>query len=103
MEHKRGDSFDYTTTLPETFPDGYFVGWSVSAQVRAAGSGALIAQLACSWEDAATTRSMRLLAVDTTSWPVGLAHFDIQFRRASDGYVLSTATEPLNVTRDCTQ
>lgn len=103
MEHKRGDTFDFTTAIPDTFPDGYFVGWTVAAQVRNAASGALISTLDTSWLNAATTRNLRLLKIDTKAWPVGKVEFDVQFTRTSDGYVISTSTEQFNVIKDCTQ
>jgi hypothetical protein len=114
MEHKRGDTFDYVATIPDTFADGYFVGWDVTAQIRKAASGPLaqlsapvdgelVAQLDVTWTDAATTRQLRLLKVDTKAWPVGPLEFDVQFRRADDGYTLSTATEKLVVIKDVTQ
>lgn len=103
MEHKRGDSFSYTTTIPDTYPDGYFVGWSVSAQVRNPTNGALIADLECTWADASTTRNLTLLKIDTLTWPVGSAEFDVQFKRQSDGFVTSTETQPFTILKDCTK
>lgn len=114
MEHKRGDTFDYVATIPDTFTDGYFVGWDVTAQVRKAASGPLaqlsapvdgelVAQLDVTWTDPATTRELRLLKIDTKDWPLVPLEFDVQFRRVSDGYTLSTATEKLVVIKDVTQ
>ena len=103
MEHKRGDSFDYVTTIPDTFADGHFVGWDVAAQLRDPSKGSLVAQLDVSWVDPATTRQLRLLKIDTKTWPVVPLEFDVQFTRTSDGYTLSTATEKLVVIKDVTQ
>lgn len=101
MEHKRGDSFDYVTTIPDTFVDGYFADWVVAAQVRDPSKGSLVAQLDVSWADPATTRTLRLLKIDTKTWPLGSYEFDIQFTRA-DGYTVSTSTEKLKITKDVT-
>ena len=103
MERKRGDSFDYVTTIPDTFADGYFAGWTVAAQVRDPVKGTLIAQLDTSWLNPVTTRQMRLLKIDTRAWPVGTLAFDVQFTRTSDSYVLSTATETMTIIKDVTQ
>lgn len=103
MEHKRGDTFDYTTTIPSTYADGYFVGWTVAAQVRNASSGSLVASLDTSWVNAATTRELRLLKIDTKAWPLGSLEFDVQFTRTSDGYVMSTETMKFSVLKDVTQ
>lgn len=103
MEHKRGDSFDYVTTIPDTFADGHFVGWDVAAQVRDPGKGSLVAELDVSWNDPATTRQLRLLKIDTKTWPAVPLEFDVQFVRTADGYTLSTATEKLVVIKDVTQ
>lgn len=103
MEHKRGDSFDYVTTVPDTFPDGYFAGWTVASQVRNPSSGALIANLEPSWVDPDTTRQLRLLKIDTSTWPVGKAEFDVQFTRTSDGFKASTVTAEFTIVKDVTK
>ena len=103
MEHKCGDTFDYVATIPSTFPDGHFAGWNVSAHVRNALSGVLIAELDVSWVDPDTTRTLRLLKIDTSAWAPCQALFDIQFTRTSDGYKLSTATKELTLLKDVTR
>jgi hypothetical protein len=103
MEHKRGDSFDYVTTIPNTFADGYFVGWTVASQLRNAKTNALVADLETSWNDPVTTRNLRLLKVDTKAWPLGQLEFDVQFTRTSDGYTLSTSTVLFTLVKDVTQ
>lgn len=103
MEHKRGDSFDYLATIPESYPDGFFTGWEVKAQVRDARSGALVADLDVQWGDPQTTRHVKLLKIDTSSWSLGQMEFDIQFRRASDGYTLSSSTVNFQVVKDVTK
>lgn len=98
---KQGDSFDQLVTIPADFADAHFVGWDVASQLKDS-DGAVIADLDVSWADPATTRTLRLLKIDTTAWPVGTAKFDVQFKRQSDNYVLSTSTARLKVTEDVT-
>lgn len=103
MEHKRGDSFDYTATVPGDFADGYFAGWTVTSQVRNAKTGVLVAELGATWTDPATTRALRLLALDTSAWTIGQMKFDVRLRRDSDGYTLSTSTVLFNLVEGVTQ
>lgn len=100
---KRGDSFDFINTIPDTFADGHFVGWTVSSEVRNPANGSLVAALDTSWVNAVTTRQLRLLKIDTKEWPLTTLEFDVQFVRSVDGYTLSTATSKLKVTKDCTE
>lgn len=97
---KQGDSFDQLVTIPADFADGHFVGWAVASQLKNA-EGAVIANLDVSWADAATTRTLRLLKIDTKAWPLGSYEFDVQFTRA-DGYTVSTSTAKLKITKDVT-
>ena len=103
MEHKRGDSFDYTATIPGDFADGYFVGWTVTSQVRNAKTGTLVAELSAAWTDPAKTRALRLLALDTSTWALAPMKFDVRLRRDSDGYTLSTSTVLFNLVEGVTQ
>lgn len=100
--HKRGDSFHRLASIPDTFADGYFVGWSVTSQIRTK-PGKLIADLACTWDDPTTTRTLSLKALDTTTWAVGPVEMDIQFVRAVDGFVLSTSTIAFEIVKDITR
>lgn len=102
INHKRGDSFDQIATIPVNFADGYFIGWAVTAQVRTQ-FGAILSDIICTWVDPLTTRMLNLKAIDTSAWAVGLAEFDVQFRRASDDYTISTETLQINVIKDVTQ
>jgi hypothetical protein len=101
--HKRGDSFDRLINIPSAFADGYFVGWTVSAQVRTAQYGAAIDDLVCTWIDPVKTRILSIKRLDTKLWPIGLAEMDVQFTRDSDGYTTSTSTLQFEVVRDVTQ
>ncbi len=102
MDHKRGDSFDYTAELPSSFADGYFSGWSLSSEVRRKSNNQLVSTLSASWVDPAKTRSIRLLALDTLSWPLEDMVFDVVLRRPSDGYRISTNTVSFSVVRGVT-
>lgn len=102
MEHKRGDSFDYYIDIPEDFEDGYFVGWKASAQLRDQATGVLIATFDVSWADPQTTRRLDIRKVNTRSWPVATAEFDVQFVRTSDGFTTSSNTVDLEIIKDVT-
>jgi hypothetical protein len=102
MEHKRGDTFDYSVTIPPTYPDGYFAGWAVACQIRDPRTGTLVADIAASWVDPATTRDLRLLKVDTSEWPLALLETDVQFTSPMDGYRMSTTTAQVSIVRDVT-
>lgn len=97
---KQGDSFDQLVTIPADFADAHFVGWDVASQLKDS-DGAVIADLDVSWADPATTRTLRLLKIDTKAWPLGQHEFDVQFTRA-DGYTVSTSTAKLKITKDVT-
>jgi hypothetical protein len=101
--HKRGDSLDLVVAVPARFADGYFTGYEVASQIRAQEGGAKVADLTCEWLDAATTRNLRLTCLDTTAWPVLPAEFDVQFKRTSDGFVISTTTQPMYIVKDVTR
>lgn len=103
LPQKRGDSFDRLANIPEAFADGHFVGWTITAQVRTAQYGKLLAELECTWVDPLTTRILSVKAIDTRNWIVGDAEMDIQFVRDSDGYTISTSTVVFNVVRDVTR
>lgn len=101
--HKRGDTFDYTAVIPSSFADGYFVGWTVTSQVRTDFQQNLLADIDCTWIDPVTTRTLSLKKMSTSNWTIGDADMDIQFVRNSDGYTLSTGTIAIQVVRDITQ
>ena len=102
MEHKRGSTFDYFVNIPSTFGEGEFVGWAVTAQIRSRPAGTLIADLEPEWANPVTTRRLNLKKIDTTTWVLGNAEFDIKFERASDGYTLTTNTVPIVIVKDVT-
>lgn len=100
--HKRGDSFDLLVTIPAQFADGYFVGHTVASQIRQP-DGTKVADLDCAWVDALTTRALRLTCLVTTAWPTGPAQFDVQFKRTSDNFVLSSTTAQILIAPDITR
>jgi hypothetical protein len=105
FRHKRGDTFLWLFVLPEgEYPDGFFDGWQVAAQIRTAkAKGKLIAELQPSWGDPAeATRILRLFAADTRLWPVGEHELDVQFTRTADGTIRSTETLVVEVVKDIT-
>ena len=99
---KQGDSFERLLPIPDSFVDGYFTDWVASSQLRSTEDGSVIAEFDVAWADPVTTRVLRLTEIDTTLWPLGTAEFDVQFKRVSDGFVLSTSTAKLKVTKDVT-
>lgn len=103
IQHKRGDTFDRLLVMPADFVDGYWLGWTVTAQIRTA-RGKLISDFVASWAaPAATTRTLRLFVADTQEWPLGDLEVDVQFVRTSDGTKRSTETLIVAVLRDVTQ
>jgi hypothetical protein len=101
MTHKQGDSFEHVIVLPDSIADGEMVGWNAASELRTS-QGALVDTLTASWPDDPTRRMVRLLALDTTDWPVGELIFDVQFTREIDGFVRSTETMVVTVVRDVT-
>jgi hypothetical protein len=103
IKFKRGDTFDQVLIFPEeTFPDGYFLGWTVTSEVRTA-TGRLVGELTPTWvAPEANTRSLRLVEMDTTTWPIGTHELDVQFVSPT-GFVRSTETLLVDVLRDVTQ
>lgn len=99
---KRGDSLSYIATIPVAdFADGFFAGWTCTAQIRTAQYFNLIADLEFAWVDPGTTRAFTLTKTDTTSWPIGAAALDVQFVRP-DGFTRSTTTLPVLIIHDIT-
>lgn len=96
FSHKRGDTFDYAGTL--TLPAGT---WTPTAQVRQGDT--LIADLTATLEDpSGGETAVRVVATDTTAWPLGTMRFDIQFDGVG-GQVISTDTVAFKVVADITR
>ena len=101
-QHKAGDSFSRSLEIPTDFANGYFTGWTVKSQIRTAATGLLVADVTTGWLDPATTRNMLLTVTDTSAWKPGLAEIDVQFKRTSDSFVMSTTTAQFVITSDVT-
>lgn len=102
MKHIRGDTFNYIATLPESIPDGYFVDYVPTCQIRDL-QDVLIADAVTTWVDPLTTRNVGLHVGTTSAWPIGQAVFDIQFKRASDGDTQSTWPRRFTIVADVTR
>lgn len=102
MKHKRGDTFNYIVTLPASIPDGYFLDYVPTCQIRDL-QDALIADVVTAWIDSVTTRNVSLHVSSTSAWPIGDAVFDIQFKRASDNDIQSTWTRRFAIVADVTR
>lgn len=102
-EVKKADTFDQIVPISDAFPEGAFTeGVTITAQIRTGKYNKFIADLNCSWVDPDTTRFLRLLCIDTSTWPVGDAAVDIQFVNDADGYTFSSETLPFLIVRDIT-
>jgi len=101
LEHKRGDSLSLMGEIPESYEDGFFVGWAVSSQIRTAQYYSLVDNLTVEWVDPLTSREFLLTKTDTSAWPVGNCVIDVQFVR-EDGFTKSTDTMQITVIRDVT-
>ena len=102
ITQKQGDSLDLLAAIPAQFADGFFIGWTVAAQLRFAKTDALVAVLDAQWTDPDTTRTLRLQCLDTGQWPIGRNDFDVQLVRP-DGYTTSTSTMTIFVVKDVTR
>jgi len=102
--HKTGRSFSFEFLVPEVdYPDGYFIGWTVSCQVRTLETGVKVADVVCTWDNPLTTRNLLLSVVDTEAWPLGVMEIDVKFRRTSDGLTETTNTAQFVVTPGVTR
>lgn len=75
----RGATFTCTAFLPDTLPDGFFLGWELRASVRKLNNNTnlgKIATLQVSWADPETTRQLLFYFKDTSAWPLGLAELN---------------------------
>jgi hypothetical protein len=108
--HIQGASFSKVVTIPLSLPDGYFVGWVPTSQIRFfrfhAGVqevGELIEDLSCVWADPLTTRTLLIQAVDTGLWPITRVCWDIRFTRESDDFKRSTNLTVFGIVKGATQ
>lgn len=90
---KRGSTFGFAMTIPDTIPDGTFASWKPMAQLRRArndSSSGLIADIAVFWGDPKTTRTLVFHHNVTERWPVGEAELDVLFLSAGGQTIRST-------------
>ena len=98
----RGDSFGFIGRIPESFADGYFVGWTLQCQVRNVSDG-LVADLLAQWVDPLTTRLFEVTDTAGTSlWPVGQLFFDLRMT-APDGSTKRTPVMLIQCERGVTR
>ena len=101
--HTRGDSFARLLTLPATFPNGYFTGWTLACQMRRQDES-LVDDLECEWVTPDTTRRIKVLKMDTTAWPAHeTLRYDVQLTRPLDGWTISIDSISLVMRRDETR
>lgn len=98
LELKAGFTFGHVLQIPVEYADGYFAaGWTPYAHAIDANTKAKLADLAPTWLNPVTTRSIQILNKDTASWPDKVL-VDVIFKRTSDGFVTGTETILVNVT-----
>lgn len=102
MEHKRGDTFDFVAIFPDTVPEGSFLDFVPTAQIRDF-ADRLVSNVECEWVDPLTTMSVSLHVSDTSQWRLGPVDMDIQLKRPSDGVVRSTSTLQFSIVEDVTR
>lgn len=99
---KQGATFDFTLTLPTTYPDGFFLGCTLQAQIRTP-TRKLIADLTPTWAaPAATTRFLRLYNNATEQWTVGVQELDARMVLSS-GEKFAIETQLVEILRSVTQ
>ena len=101
IPHLRGDTLSLVARIPSKFVDGFFVGSTVEAHVRAASGRQKVATMSVEWVDPVTTRHLYIRVDDTTTWPTGACRFDIQFTSPTGG-VISCDPIGIRVSRDIT-
>jgi hypothetical protein len=72
---------------PFGYPDGFFVGWSVTCQLINT-VGVVLDTIDATWLDVVTTRALKLEKVNTSAWALGEAAIQVTFTRNSDGFKL---------------
>lgn len=103
LELPRGASLDLLIRIPRVLADGFFVGWTVTSQLRGDKNSQFVAELEPEWTDPPTTRVLRLRnAAETSAWPVGEAWFDVRFESADEQQVIYTRAKQIYITRSIT-
>ena len=103
--HKKGDTWSLAAQADvrdlATGTKADLTGWTIASQLRAADTGALITDFACTLVDP-VAQTFTHIAASTATWPEGLAVLDVQFTSAA-GQVVSTDTQTIRIAPDVTQ
>jgi hypothetical protein len=81
---------------PFGYPDGFFVGWTVTCQLINT-AGVILDTISATWLDSVTTRALKLEKVDTSTWALGDAAIQVTFTRNSDGFKLVSTKAKIKV------
>lgn len=103
MDLKRGTTFDFSGPVEATeggLPVADFTGWEAASQVRSP-NGALLADLIVTWLSRAPG-AVRLVAPDTSTWPLGAVKIDVLLT-SPDGAYVATDTQTIVVGEAVTQ
>ena len=102
---KRGASFQFTFSFPESVTPGQFAGWTVRAELRRYHhdkDGGLISAIPASWDNTPTEARVSVVEHATAEWPLGLAEFDILLTSPTGQKVL-TSTLLFDIQRGITR
>lgn len=102
---KRGATFSYMFSIPDTVDAGFFKNWFIKAQLRREKNDSpngLIADIGCFWGDPKTATRVVLHHQQTDKWPLGNAELDILFQSV-DGTRVRTKTIPVTIQRGITR
>ena len=101
IKHKRGDTFIWPATLLscKCGPAVDITGWSISCEVRDAHMN-FVGAADVSITNAAAGQFL-ILCEETSDWPVGTAHMDIEYHDEM-GIKRSTETVTVQILRDIT-
>jgi hypothetical protein len=100
LTHKRGDTFSWAMSHRDGSAVLSLAGWTIASQVRTA-ADALVTTLSISNRDDQAGLFV-LSAADTTAWPLGSLHCDIQYTDPS-GVIRSSPTILIDCVRDITR
>ena len=102
MDHKRGDTFDFSGQAQILDASGNTVdltGWSIASAIKTVGR-TTVTNLNAVWLDD-SAGLLRIYATDTSGWALGAAILDVQFTSPS-GDIVSTKTVTINIIEDVT-
>jgi hypothetical protein len=102
MEHKRGATFDLILLLDAAIPEGSFVDYVPTCQLRDF-DYRLIASVQAGWVDPLTTMAIALHEADTSAWRIGTAMFDVSLRRESPLSIIPSSTLSMSIVEKVTR